>query len=82
MKTGYKKSKVKESDIAKGYMISEPRPSLSLNDSLLPDIKNWKVDKEYTVTLELKMTGIHKMHNSDKLCGDFDIIKAENEEND
>ncbi len=34
----------------------KPKPSLSVDETDLPAIKNWDVGKTYTITAEVKMT--------------------------
>lgn len=77
MKAGYKSDKVKKS-LGKGYepSVEEMRPHLSLDTNTLPEVKDWKVDKTYTVTLEIKQTGIHKQYGSDGFCADFVVMSA------
>ena len=80
MKTGYKKT-VSKKGMAKGYESDMPMTTnLSINESMLPDIKDWKVGDEYEVMLTVKMTGLHKMYSSDKLCADFEVTEAETSE--
>ncbi len=78
MKTGYKAAKEKAKDVisVKGYAMGDMNPRMSLDSSLLPEIKDWKVGKTYTVTLEIKQTGLHEQFDSDKLCADFEILNA------
>jgi len=79
MKTGYKAPKKSKKAESKGYLMApnEMKPTVSLDTSLLPDIKNWKVGKTYKVTLEIKQTGLHVKYGSDGLCADFEIVSAE-----
>lgn len=54
------------------------KPMLHVSGDMLPDIKDWNVGKTYTVTIEMKQTG---MHESDgKVSGDFEIISIEPED--
>jgi len=80
MNKGYKKSKA----VKAGYLGDSPvemKPMISIDSSMLPDIKKWKIDKTYKVVVELRMTGIHE-RGDDKLCGDFEIVTAELEDKD
>lgn len=78
MKVGYKKTQEKAAaKLTKGWDMTEPKPSISLDTELLPAVKNWKVDQEYTIKVKVKMTGLHKKYDSDKLCGDFEVLSAE-----
>ena len=80
MKAGYKKTVAKK-DMEKGYISSDqPKQFFSINEDNLPDIKNWKINEEYEVVVTLKMTGIHKMYDSDKCCADFDVVEIEPKE--
>ena len=53
-------------------------PRLRLEHQFFPETKNWKVGKEYTVELKLKMTGlsISKFSND----SEFDIIGFDSED--
>lgn len=79
MKKGFKPEPPKKS-LAKGYEMTEMKPTVSLSTELLPAVKSWKINKTYKVVLELKMTGLHKKLENEELCGDFDILNAEEEE--
>ena len=75
MKTGYKKLKAPKA-VKAGYLGDAPfddRPMVSIDSKHLPEIKDWKVDGEYEVTMKLKMTGVHKRYEGAGLCGDFKI---------
>lgn len=79
MKLGYKETKLSSKKaIAKGYdTVEMSNPRVSLNTKVLPEVKNWKVGKEYKVELTIKMTGLHEEYGDDKqLCGDFEVIDA------
>lgn len=77
MKAGYKKTSPKVANV-KGYAMpaEDMRPRLSLDSNTLPDVKNWKVGKTYTVILELKQTGLHEQYGGTGLCADFEVIGA------
>lgn len=83
MKAGYKKSK-KESTVLKAYAeeMPEMKPTISLDEYLLPDVKNWKINSEHSVVIKVKLTGMHKRYDSDKICADFEIMEAEIEDED
>ncbi len=78
MKAGYKKTKAKKS-IEKAYMgdMPMPQPTISIDEELLADVKNWKINSEYSVELKVKLTGLHKKYDSEKICADFEILSAE-----
>lgn len=55
-----------------------PQPSLNLNEQILPEITDWKIGKTYTLTVEVKMTGIRHSeygHDKGKASADFKITK-------
>ena len=72
-----------------------PMPHLgSVSEKTLPAIKNWKIGKEYEVTLKVKMTGIRQGYdweyslpmgdNSDKrpklVTADFEVTEIKTED--
>lgn len=75
MKKGYSKKQGKPL-LAKAYAgeIPEMKPRMSIDSKDLPEIKNWKIDKEYTVTVNIKMIGIHKRYEGDGVCADFEVL--------
>jgi len=83
MKTGYKKSKVEKS-IGKAYLgdMPEMKPTISIDENQLPEIKNWKIGKTYMIELSVELTGLHKKYDSDMICADFEIKSAETDEDD
>ncbi len=73
MKKGYVKNK--NSSVAKAYAgeIAVSKPRMSIESQDLPEVKNWKIDQEYTVTAKIKMTGIHKRYEDEGVCADFEV---------
>lgn len=73
---------------AKGNTLSmddfDMKPTLHVSEKQLPEIKNWKLDGEYTLEVKVKMTGIRKSQFSDspKASADFVIesIKCDDED--
>jgi len=78
VKAGYKKTK-KTPSITKAYegTIADYKPTISIDEELLADVKNWKINSEYSVELKVKLTGLHKKYDSEKICADFEILSAE-----
>ncbi len=78
MKAGYKKTK-KAPSIAKAYAGDMPefKPTISIDEELLSDVKNWKINSEHSIEIKVKLTGLHKKYDSEKICADFEILSAE-----
>jgi len=54
----------------------DPRPSISLTEKQLPELKSWILDKKYSVTVILEMKGIRTEDygpNKGLISGDFKI---------
>lgn len=54
------------------------KPTISLNDTTLKAIKNWKVGKTYEIHLKVRETGVHEDNFNDKkvLHATFEVIRA------
>ena len=45
----------------------DPRPTFTISETSLPEIKSWNVDKEYDLAVRVEMIGINeKEYGSDK----------------
>ncbi len=55
------------------------RPTISLDSKCLPEIKDWKVGKNYEIHLKVREVGVHEdsFDNKKQLHATFEIIKAE-----
>lgn len=56
-----------------------PRPTLSLDDKELPEIKKWKVGEKHCIVLEVEQTSSRKddEYDNDKcLHATFKVLKA------
>lgn len=54
------------------------KPTIHLDSKVLPEIKNWKVGKKYTVHLDVRLTGMHEEYGDKKVVGaTFEVNKAE-----
>lgn len=85
MDKGYKKSAKKAAkNITKAYEMpmSDYKQTISIDEAMLPDVKNWKINKEYSIELKVKLTGLHTKYESDKICADFEIVSAETDKDD
>lgn len=51
-------------------------PSLSLNSTEFPPVKDWAVGKTYTLTITVLMTGQHQRGDGRQISGDFDVRSA------
>jgi hypothetical protein len=60
------------------------KPTLHVSEKQLPEIKNWKIDGEYTLEVKVRMTGIHKSQYSDnpKTSADFTIEQIKCDDDD
>lgn len=58
----------------------EMKPTLSLTSKDLPDLKKWKVGKEYDIELHVRQKGMHEMSGGE-VRADFEIMTAEQCEN-
>lgn len=55
------------------------KPTISLDDTVLKAIKDWKVGKTYEIHLKVRETGVHEDRYSDdkkRLHATFEVIKA------
>lgn len=55
-----------------------PQPSVSIDETVLPEIKKWEIGKEYCLEIKVKMTGINQRdygHFRGKACGEFRITQ-------
>lgn len=64
---------------------SMPKPTFSLTEKELPEIKEWKVGGKYTITLDVEQVSATKgdgwdEDDSKQLSGRFKILKAHCEE--
>ena len=84
--------KVKSADME--HDSKPPMPHLgSVSEKTLPAIKNWKVGKEYTLEIKVKMTGIRQGYGyelgmssmNDKkprpMTADFEVTEIKTEDN-
>jgi chromatin remodeling complex protein RSC6 len=51
---------------------------VSLNDTELPEIKEWKVGEKYKIELEVEQISMRKKDDG-KMCAEFKILSAEAE---
>jgi hypothetical protein len=76
--------KSNKSDTAESLNSFIDKPSLRINETDLPEIKNWNIDGEYTLTVKVKMTAIsrHDYDSPKKIWGTFDVesVKADGEQ--
>lgn len=56
----------------------DPRPSLCVDQEDLPEMADWKVGKEYTLTVKVKMEGKNSSMDhetgKEKARGDFRVV--------
>lgn len=55
-----------------------PQPGISFSESILPEVKSWKVGESYKLEIEVKMTGSRISdygHDKGEVCGEFKITK-------
>lgn len=83
MKKGYEKVEVVNKKPIKVEMDRESpteyKQVINLKAKDLADIKKWDVDKEYKVTMTLKMIGKHSSNfmGEGEASGEFEVVKAE-----
>jgi len=58
--------------------IPMPNPEISLDETTLPEIKNWEVGGVYTIILEVEQLSVSKdqMDNEDELRATFSVLSA------
>lgn len=58
------------------------KPTISLDSKCLPEIKDWKVGKNYEITLKVHETGVHEdsYENKKILHATFEVLHAGAEE--
>lgn len=62
----------KQKEALSGAMEMKPRFHLSSKD--LPEIKKWKIGKEYEISLKVKQKGMHE--EGKEVDANFEIIEA------
>lgn len=55
---------------------ASPKPTFSLTDKDLPEIKEWKVGDKYRILLEVEQVGADKDEFDKRLHARFRILKA------
>lgn len=53
-------------------------PSFRLDDTQLPEIKDWKTGEEYIITVKVKQMGSEIIEHGNRkggLCNDFNVIE-------
>lgn len=79
MKAGYKKMPVKDL-VQKAYQTDMPKrqPTVSLDETALPAIKNWKVGGKYKLVLEVEQTSLSKdtFDNENEMRANFKILNV------
>lgn len=76
MNKGYQKSTP-----SKGYdSLADLPETLSLDEDDLPEVKTWKVGQKYTLTIDVKMTGLRQDSMDKTMRGSFDILNVQPEE--
>jgi hypothetical protein len=55
------------------------KPSFSMDEKTMPEIKNWQVGKEYKIEMDVQMTGLSKDQyiKGNPMMGRFEIKSAE-----
>lgn len=59
------------------------KPTISLDSKCLPEIKEWRVSKNYEITLKVRETGVHEDTLPDgkrMLHATFEVINADGNE--
>lgn len=69
------KEKIKKQKDALAVSIEQIMPRLSLDEKMLPAMKDWKVGEEYEITLKVKQIGAH-INTDGKHDANFEILKA------
>jgi hypothetical protein len=79
MKKGWIKIDKPKSRVKKGYdmpvEMGHMPPRLHLTAKDLPEVKDWKVGSTYTVSLEIKQTGVNAStyDGREDYCADFEV---------
>lgn len=71
------KKKSSYSEIENGKYFN-PQPTLQIGEDILPEVKDWKVDSTYNLTIQVKMTGLNTDEygpQKGKTNGSFRITK-------
>lgn len=55
--------------------VSENMPEITLNTDQLPEIADWKVGEEYTISMKVEQVEVHKM-GEEGLCAHFKVLSA------
>lgn len=50
-------SKVKSKEIKSELNNYDPRPRITISESVLPEIKSWSLNEKYKLAIEVEMTG-------------------------
>ena len=58
----------------------EMKPSFHLSSKDLPELKKWKVGKEYDLSLHVRQKGMHEMGK--EMCADFEVLSVKECESD
>lgn len=54
------------------------KPTIHLDSKCLPEIKNWKIGKTYTIHLKVRLKDLHEEFEDKKVIGaGFEVLNAE-----
>jgi hypothetical protein len=54
------------------------KPTIHLDSKCLPEIKDWKIGKTYTIHLKVRLKDMHEEYDDSKVIGaGFEVLKAE-----
>ena len=61
--------------------IFQEKPSIRINEDELPELKDWEVDKEYTLEVKVKLMNLGRSdyENKPKLWGSFRVLDVKND---
>lgn len=64
--------------------LPKEKPSIRLDESDFPNLKNLKVDQEITITVKAKVTeiGRERWSNDKRLWGSFTVLSAKSDDGD
>ena len=80
-----KKAPKKKPVLAKEVELPEQKNTISITETELPEIKEWKIGEEYEISIKIKQTGMRIEDwgkNKGKVVAQFEIIEMESEDED